>query len=161
LIVPLLLLSIAVAAIGVDRLRFWWRWRQGGAFRLQAMLDELNGLHPRTAALHQDVLSRRLQRSLSRWDGCLDLAMVLGPLLGLLASVLGLMQLFKLLGPELLLPARSADLLVGYGQVLIGTVLGLLIALIALVVQRLCRMQFQAVVGAFEDACLLRRAEQD
>ena len=49
--------------------------------------------------------------------------------------VLGLMNLLQALGPDLLLP-RGAGLTVRYGQVLVGTALGLLIALMALVVRR-------------------------
>ena len=158
LIVPLLLLSVAVVAVAIDRLRFWWRWRQVGAAQLEALLSEVSDRTAAQAALHQERLCRRLERSLSRWDGCLELAMVLGPLLGLLASVVGLMRLLRDLGPDLVLPAQSAALVVGYGQVLVGTVLGLLIATIALVVQRLCRMQRQAVINTFADACFHRRA---
>lgn len=158
LILPLLLLSVAVVAVGVDRLRFWWRWHQNGMGRLQALLSEFNGLTASQAALHQERLCKRLERSLSRWDGCLDLAIVLGPLLGLLASVVGLIRLLDELGPDLVLPSRSADLLSAYGQVLVGTLLGLSIALIALLVQKLCRMQRQAVLAGFADSCLACRA---
>ena len=49
--------------------------------------------------------------------------------------VLGLMNLLQALGPDLLLP-RGEGLTVRYGQVLVGTALGLLIALMALVGQR-------------------------
>ena len=159
LILPLLLLSIAVVAVAIERIHFWWQWRQRQAQRLDGWLAELDSCRPSQLSLQQDLLVRRLQRSLSRWDPHLELALVLGPLLGLLTTVVGLMRLLQALGPDLVLPARSADLLSAYGQVLSGTVLGLLIALVALLVQRLTRMQRQEVIGRFEEACLQKRAQ--
>lgn len=160
LIVPLMLVSVAVASMGVERLRFWWQWGRGDRVNSEHSLLELAQLKPSEASLRQQLLVARLERQLCRWDGALELCMVLGPLLGLLASVIGLMQLLQALGPGLTLPSQGGDLIAGYGQVLIGTVLGLLIAVLALLVQRLNRLRAQVVLDAFADRCLERRSGQ-
>lgn len=160
LIVPLLLVSIAVASIAVERLRFWWQWGRGAHVRLEPSLSELDQRNPSDAALRQQLLLARLERRLCRWDGVLELCMVLGPLLGLLSTVIGLMQVLQALGPGLTLPSQGVDLMAGYGQVLIGTVLGLLIAVLALLVQRLNRLRAQVVLDAFTDRCLEHRSGQ-
>ena len=78
--------------------------------------------------------------------------MVLGPLLGLLSTVLGLMKLLQKHGPEMLLP-RGDSLIVDYGQILVGTALGLLVSVVALIVQRLNRMQRRSVIAGLREAC--------
>ena len=66
--------------------------------------------------------------------------------------VLGLMNLLQALGPDLLLP-RGEGLTVRYGQVLVGTALGLVIVLMALVLQRLNRMECRAELARIREAC--------
>ena len=68
------------------------------------------------------------------------------------AAIFGLMGLLQALGPDLLLP-RGEGLTMRYGQVLVGTALGLVIALMALVVQRLNRMQRRAELARIREAC--------
>ena len=79
--------------------------------------------------------------------------MVLGPLMGLLSTVLGLMKLLQALGQDLLLP-RGETLLSDYGTILVGTALGLVVAMVALLVQRINRMQRRSVVAQLREACL-------
>lgn len=59
----------------------------------------------------------------------LEAATVLGPLLGLIGTVLALMRQLARLGPGLLAPPGEA--LAGYGQVLADTALGLGVGLLA------------------------------
>nr|WP_286194257.1 MotA/TolQ/ExbB proton channel family protein [Synechococcus sp. CCY 0621] len=59
----------------------------------------------------------------------LQAAVVLAPLLGLVGTVLGLMQVLASLGPQLLLPAGAN--LAGFAQVLLSTAIGLIVSLIA------------------------------
>mgnify|MGYP003327988539 FL=1 len=96
---------------------------------------------------------RRLDHRFSRWEASMDLAMVLGPLLGLLSTVLGLMNLLQALGPEMLLP-RGESQIGDYGRMLIGTALGIVVAVVALLVQRLNRMQRRSVIFSLRDSCL-------
>ena len=59
----------------------------------------------------------------------LEAAGLLAPLLGLIGTVLGLIELLGRLGPQLLLPAGTP--LQAYGQVLTSTALGLIVAFLA------------------------------
>ena len=151
--IPLLLLSIAVLSAGIERLMHWIRWKQEQPETIRMFRSELNDLGAGEVPGRVDQLLRRLNRRFSRWEPSLDLAMVLAPLLGLLSTVLGLMQLLELLGPELVLP-RTEGLTTRYGQMLVGTALGLVVAAVALVVQRLNRMQRRAVVLRLREALL-------
>lgn len=151
---PLLLLSVAVLAAGVDRLLHWWNWRGQGEAKAQAIRESLVGLQPVDALQKLNHELRRLDRRFSRWESSMDLAMVLGPLLGLLSTVLGLMKLLQALGPELLLP-RGEGLIADYGRILVGTALGLVIAVSALLIQSINRMQRRAVIAGLQDACQL------
>ncbi len=155
LMAPLLLLSIAVVAAGVNRLQYWLDWRRQGQTRLDDLKASLQGLSPEESERQLNQGLRRLDRQFSRWEPSLDLAMVLGPLLGLLSTVLGLMRLLQRLGPELLLP-RGESLISDYGQILVGTALGLVIAVVALVVQRMNRMQRRSVITGLREACQSR-----
>ena len=125
LMAPLLLLSIAVTAAGVNRLQHWFHLSRSASSRIDELRQSLQVLQPLDAERELNQRLRRLDRQFSRWEPSLDLAMVLGPLLGLLSTVLGLMKLLQKLGPEMLLP-RGDSLIVDYGQILVGTALGLL-----------------------------------
>ena len=151
--IPLLLLSIAVLSAGIERLMHWIRWKKEQPEMIRMFRSELNDLGAGDVPGHVDQLLRRLNRRFRRWEPSLDLAMVLAPLLGLLSTVLGLMQLLEVLGPELVLP-RTEGLTTRYGQMLVGTALGLVVAAVALVVQRLNRMQRRAVISRLREALL-------
>ena len=150
---PLLLLSIAVVAAGVNRLQHWFQWSRAADNRVDELKRSLQGLQPLEAEQQLNQRLRRLDRQFSRWEPSLDLAMVLGPLLGLLSTVLGLMKLLQKLGPDLLLP-RGESLIGDYGQILVGTALGLVVSVVALLVQRMNRMQRRSVISGLREACL-------
>ena len=150
---PLMLLSIAVVAAGVNRLQHWFQWSRSANDRVEDLKQSLQGLQPIEAEKELNQRLRRLDRQFSRWEPSLDLAMVLGPLLGLLSTVLGLMKLLQKLGPELLLP-RGESLIGDYGQILVGTALGLVVSVVALLVQRMNRMQRRSVIAGLREACL-------
>ena len=119
--VPLLVLSIAVLTVSFERARWWLRWWQRGRMR-----------HGRPWRQPPQLLSRRL----AAWDwqmrsgeALLQAAVVLAPLLGLTGTVLALMGVLASLGPDLTLPADAS--LQGYGRVLMSTLVGLLVSLLA------------------------------
>ncbi|MBW4529057.1 MAG: MotA/TolQ/ExbB proton channel family protein [Aphanothece saxicola GSE-SYN-MK-01-06B] len=121
----LLLLSIAVVTVALDRGRYWWQWWRTRASRRQQWERLLAEQGPPAAG-----------RKLEDWDlemrfgePLLQAAVVLAPLLGLVGTVLGLMQVLASLGPQLLLPAGAN--LAGFGQVLLSTAIGLIVSLIA------------------------------
>jgi biopolymer transport protein ExbB len=123
--VLLLLLSIAVMTVAFDRGRYWWQWWRGRRSRRKGWERVVAGGNGPAA-----------QRLLDDWDmemrfgePLLQAATVLGPLVGLVGTVLGLMEVLTSLGSQLLLPAGAN--LAGYGQVLMSTALGLIVSLIA------------------------------
>ena len=150
---PLMLLSISVLAAGIDRAIHWYRWRRQSDKQLSMLRASLDGLDQEQAQRVLNHQLRRLDRQFSRWEASMDLAMVLGPLLGLLSTVFGLMHLLEALGPEMLLP-RGEALIVDYGRMLIGTALGIVIAVVALLVQRINRMQRRSVIFSLRENCL-------
>jgi biopolymer transport protein ExbB len=121
----LVLLSIAVVTVTLDRCRYWWQWWRARPSRRQAWERMLNdqGAEPATRLLEDWELEMRFGEPL------LQAATVLAPLVGLIGTVLGLMQVLTSLGPQLLLPAGAN--LAGYGQVLLSTAIGLIVSLIA------------------------------
>ncbi len=121
----LVLLSIAVVTVALDRCRYWWQWWRGRHSRRQSWERTLN--HQGAEAAGRLLEDWNLEMCFG--EPLLQAATVLGPLLGLIGTVLGLMQVLTSLGPQLLLPAGAH--LAGYGQVLLSTAIGLIVSLIA------------------------------
>ena len=120
----LLLLSIAVVTIGFDRVRYWVQWWRQRRHR-QNRWEQTVSAGP--AATETQLLEWNSQMAFG--EPLLQAAGVLGPLLGLIGTVVGLMRVLASLGPQLVLPAGAN--LNNYGQVLLSTALGLIISLIA------------------------------
>ena len=66
LIVPLLLLSIAVMAAGINRLLHWYRWMRMGSAEIQQIREGMGGLSPEAAERSLDRQLRRLDRRFKR-----------------------------------------------------------------------------------------------
>jgi biopolymer transport protein ExbB len=134
-IIPLLLLSIVVVAIGVDRFRYWRRVGLASARQEQQLLEDLKRSPPGEQRSQREALHlRRLDAEMAQGENVLEAATLIGPLLGLIGTVSGLMRILADLGPQLSLPSGGS--VVGYGQVLVSTVLGLVVALIAVAILR-------------------------
>lgn len=112
-LLPLLLLSVAVTAMAIDRCLFWWSWHRGPSARRREMLVDARTTH--------------------LLEPCLEAVVLAAPLLGLLGSVLALMRQFH----QLHLSQPTA--IDGYGLTLASTAFGLLLSLFALVVLLLNR----------------------
>ena len=125
---PLLLVSIVVATVLFDRCLFWWQWWRQPQQRLRGTRQFLRDC-PTSSERHLQL--RRLKRAMAQGETFLQAALLVAPMLGLLGTVLGLMNVLRALGPQLLLPSSTP--LVGYGDVLVSMVLGLQLALVALV----------------------------
>lgn len=123
---PLLLLSLAVFTVAFERGSFWWRWwRQARRpwRELQQRLAACSTPEERTRVLHQ-------QDAAMAWgEPVLQAALILTPLLGLVGTTSGLMGVLRTLGPQLLLPPAAP--LAGYAAVLMPTLVGLQVALLA------------------------------
>lgn len=119
----LLLLSIAVLTVSFDRCRYWWQWWRSRRTRAQQWAESSTS----TRAWRERLTD--WERQMAFGEPLLESAAVLAPLLGLIGTVLGLMQVLAQLGPGLSLPAGTP--LAGYGRVLMATAVGLIVSLIA------------------------------
>lgn len=122
--VPLVLLSIAVLTVGFDRWRYWvvW-WRRRESRKLLCTRLAERGI----AALERQFDA--WEREMRFGEPLLHAASVIGPLLGLVGTVIGMMRVLASLGPQLLVPAGAS--LRSYGMVLTSTALGLTVSVIA------------------------------
>ena len=135
-VLPLMLLSVVVVAIGVDRARYWRSHGLEAARGERQLLEALQGSGgSQERELRQELVLRQLERQSASGEAVLEAAAVIGPLLGLIGTVAGLIRSLAALGPQLLLPAAGSSL-GSYSQVLVSTLLGLVVALIATVVLR-------------------------
>jgi biopolymer transport protein ExbB len=123
---PLLLVSISVFAVGIDRFTFWWRWWRPAAQGRRQAGQQLKAMDSRES---QQLDLERLANRMASGEPMLQAALLLAPLLGLLGTVSGLMQVLRTLGPQLLLPPTAP--LVGYADVLISTLVGLQLTVLA------------------------------
>jgi biopolymer transport protein ExbB len=122
----LLITSVAVLTLVIDRSRFWMRWWQRRASRESRWQERI--------ATRTD--SNRLEEQLEDWEHSMafgepffQAGALLAPLLGLIGTVTGLMGVLAQLGPRLELPPGAS--LAGYGQVLLSTAGGLMVSLVA------------------------------
>jgi biopolymer transport protein ExbB len=135
LILPLLLLSIVVVAIGVERFRYWKTWGLGSNRQERRFVEDLATTPAGEARqLLKSLQLRRLDTEMARGETVLEAATLIAPLLGLIGTVTGLMRVLADLGPQLSLPSGGS--VAGYGQVLVSTALGLVVALIAAAILR-------------------------
>ena len=65
---PLLLLSIAVMAAGVNRLQHWFQWSRSASSRIDELRQCLQGLQPLDAERELNQRLRRLDRRFRRWE---------------------------------------------------------------------------------------------
>ena len=136
--VLLVLVSIAVLTVAFDRCRWWIQWWLRRQSRRQQWRRQLEA--GPTQARHQ---LEDWDREIRFGEPLLRAASLIAPLLGLIGTVIGLMQVLSSLGPQLVLPAGAS--LQGYGQVLLSTALGLIVSLVATTTlslnQGLCQWQ--------------------
>jgi len=120
----LLLASIAVLTVVFDRGRFWWQWWRKRTSRNRQWRERLLA-----GAGGGEQTLEDWEREMAFGEPVLQAGAVLAPLLGLIGTVLGLMEVLAALGPGLTLPPGAP--LAGYGKVLMATALGLIVSLIA------------------------------
>jgi len=156
---PMLILSISVVTIGVDRFSFWRKIGTASAPRWRRLEEELAGGKPLSPvslgspvasllqrlgnadgeANRQLVLQLTLQQErqrMARGERVLEASAALGPLLGLLGTVTGLMRTFTSLGHQGDIANAASLAAAGIAEVLVATAMGILLALLAMVVLR-------------------------
>ena len=121
---------------------FWWMQEQAGAIAVQ------------------------IQRDMARGLWVLETIVTAAPLLGLLGTILGMMQAFRLLGEKGLV--NPGGVTGGVAQALVATAIGLVIALVALFAfnyfsRRIDRLveDLETFAGAWLAGVRLERGEQD
>ncbi len=88
--------------------------------------------------------AQQIEKALGRGMWVLDTVVTAAPLLGLLGTIFGMMQSFKLIGPDGLV--NPGGVTAGVAEALIATAVGLLIALVALFAfNYLTRLQAQTL----------------
>ena len=120
----LLILSIAVLTVILDRIRWWFLWWQRRHARRRSWAESLSSS---ASSLPEQIEDWELEMAFG--EPLLRASALLAPLLGLAGTVLALMQMLSTLGPDLTLPADTQ--LQGYGGVLLSTALGLVLCLVA------------------------------
>lgn len=123
---PLMLVSMSVFAVGIDRATFWWRWWRPASQGRRQHAPQLKAMASQES---RQLDLERLASRMANGEQLLQAAILLAPLLGLTGTVHGLMQVLRSLGPQLLLPPTAP--LAGYADVLISTLVGLQLTLLA------------------------------
>lgn len=144
---PLLAVSFVTVAILIERALFWSReWTRDPQRSLEAARSRTD-----QRALDEAEVERLLdreERRLARGLGWLDTAVTAAPMLGILGTVLGIIDSFDALGTDTVTDPFAVS--GGIGQALITTAAGLVIALVALlpynalralVAQRIARLE--------------------
>lgn len=122
----LLITSVVVLTLVIDRTRFWIRWWQRRAIRESRWQEQIAG---QNAPFGLENQLEDWDRSMAFGEPFLQAGALLAPLLGLIGTVTGLMGVLSQLGPRLELPPGSS--LTVYGQVLLSTAGGLMVSLVA------------------------------
>ena len=123
--VLLLICSVAVLTLVIDRTRFWIRWWRRRPERLATCRERITSGASRLSLEEQ---LEDLDRSMAFGEPFFQAGALLAPLLGLIGTVTGLINVLARLGPRLELPPGAS--LAVYGQVLFSTAAGLVVALL-------------------------------
>jgi biopolymer transport protein ExbB len=172
---PLLACSLVAVTIAIERALFWTRYRrrrdpvrleQIGRLVSEGRMDEARALSAESAdgivrvihaglAHHEisweaavRVAAGREIKAMRRWLRVLDTIITLGPLLGILGTVLGIIAAFDVLGGGLM--DNPIGVTGGIAQALITTAVGLAVAIVALVPYNYFTARMEEAVGDME-----------
>lgn len=172
---PLLMLSVWGLTLLLERSLFWLRVGAAQEREIAALLDhypqdvvgarlrlrqqvalpiariylaalELDQPSPDSFRLAITTALAAERPQLRRFDTALQTITAIAPLLGLLGTILGLIDAFANLTPGELLQGDRAAVTRGVSQALISTVLGLLVALVALVGGNWARSRYRRLL---------------
>lgn len=177
---PLAALSLVTLALVIERAMFWGsmhrpgraRWvieaadrlRAGDEAGARAVASRDSGPYgelvrailtlPASPTLAVELTERSRQR-VERFGTSLSTTITAAPLLGILGTVVGIIQSFDLLGQTRHI-AEIESVASGIAQALITTAFGLVIALVALFPHMVYRAQADRFFGAVETLCAAR-----
>ncbi|GAB4544375.1 MAG: hypothetical protein Tsb0013_01430 [Phycisphaerales bacterium] len=169
---PLLLLSLVALTIAFERFIFWTgahrrarlkalasiriRWANADRELEPRLIQQAGPLYlpcvdalSRLGARGEGEAIEAVRRRAERFGGTLSFIITGAPLLGILGTVLGIIQSFDALGStgdEVQLPVIAA----GIAQALVTTAFGLIVALVALVPYVIIRGNAQRALGEAE-----------
>ena len=173
---PLLVLSVVTISIVVERTMFWWRLdsrsgqaryeklvqaaRKGDATRLATLAETdaspyavfvrhltSDGSTPDEASAA--IAAEAVRPSLERGSILLSTIVTAAPMLGILGTVVGIIQSFELLGGDATItdPSQVSG---GIAEALISTACGLVVALTALFPNMILRGRQERALGRLE-----------
>lgn len=186
IVYPLSALALAALVVVIDRAYVFWRFGsiplQPDARGIEAAIGALPARHAARRLMQPlrdqadkpswwieeraGAVAVQIQRDMSRGLWVLETIVTAAPLLGLLGTILGMMQAFQLLGEKgLVSPSGVTG---GVAQALVATAIGLVIALVALFAfnyfsRRMDRLveDLETFAGAWLAGVRLERGEQD
>lgn len=143
---PLLLCSVLALGIVLERL-----WSIPGLLRQGEVIGQAE-----ISRTEREMAWADLTKSLSKGLPVLEMIVTVAPMLGLLGTVLGVIDTFELLGSGIT-QLNKAGLSAGLAEALITTAAGLIIAIPTLVAYHLLGRR----VDAFVDECNKRLLEEE
>lgn len=170
---PLLVMSVIGLALGFERWLFWMRAHRpstaealGRARERFAEGDSAGAAEwaARAGTIYTPVILRlsesgpraggetmeRTRREAERFGNILSLVITGAPLLGILGTVLGIIQSFQSLGASAIGDVELQAIAAGIAEALVSTAFGLVVALLTLVPYGLLRGQAQRAIGETE-----------
>lgn len=167
---PLLVLSVVSISLVLERTWFWWRTRGRDVPRLAAALRRGHGAEVLAIAGDSGDVHARFARALAehgateavaaeaaeairpaidRFMVGLSTIVTAAPMLGILGTVLGIIESFELLGGENAITDPN-EVSAGIAQALISTAAGLVVALLTLFPYQAFRARSERALGRLE-----------
>jgi biopolymer transport protein ExbB len=176
---PLLLFSIVIIALSIERSLFWWKTisrQQKFVQRFFLRYRQYPQLQPHDLEREQDLPLARIFMAalglpqptneefrlaletesqselpgLNRFSGIFDSVITLSPLLGLLGTVIGLMNSFAALGVG---STNANSISAGIGEALTATATGLVVAIMASIAASFFRSCYQRQLIFIQEYC--------
>ena len=180
-IIPLMVCSFLVIALGIERTIFWWQtksqqkvlvkqivqaYSQDPLAAQELLQDRPNSLiarvflpalaipdaTPTEFALALDAAAQAEIPSLKRYNNIFEIIVGLAPLLGLLGTVTGLITSFSSLKIGDVGGSKALDVSSGISEALISTAVGLVVAVIALLAANTFRSFYVSQVAFLDQA---------
>ncbi len=180
--VPLMIASIAVLALAIERTIFWWRVKKQQKRIVRSVLQlyqddpdlaenrlkqhlelpivrifleaiSLSNATPNEFRLALDGSTQAEMPSLKRFNNIFETIVGLAPLLGLLGTVTGLIRSFGSLTLGDIGGSKTVDVTSGISEALISTAAGLVVAVFALIAANTFRTFYVQQVAYIDECC--------
>ena len=188
-IIPLVLLSIVVIALTIERVRFWYPiqrhqkavvrnvlsfYRTDPDRAINELKQNLNqpiarvfleaisipNATPTEFRLALDAGTQSEMPSLKRFNNVFEVIVGLPPLLGLLGTVTGLIQSFGSLTLGEVGGSKTLGVTAGISEALVSTATGLIVAVLALIAGNVFRSFYAQEVAYIDESCTQLELQQ-